>query len=66
MEDWRGELLQAVEKILDHEHSLLASTMEGGREEQAERGEDRYQELLQQQVRVGLKLVMRSPLLLFV
>lgn len=40
VEDWRGELLQAVERILDHEHSLLASTMKGGREGQAEGGEE--------------------------
>ena len=40
MEDWRGELLQAVERILDHEHSLLASTMKGGREGQEEGGEE--------------------------
>ena len=48
MEDWRGELLQAVERILDHEHSLLTSAVRG-REEEEEEGENKP---LHQKVRV--------------
>ena len=47
VEDWRGELLQAVERILDHEHSLLASAVRGREEE--EEGENKP---LHQKVRV--------------
>ena len=49
MEDWRGELLQAVERILDHEHSLLASAVRGREEEEEEEGENKP---LPQKVRV--------------
>ena len=51
MEDWRGELLQAVERILDHEHSLLASAVRG-REKEEEEEEGEENKPLHQKVRV--------------
>ena len=53
VEDWRGELLQAVERILDHEHSLLASAVRGREEEEEEEEEEGEENKpLHQKVRV--------------